>query len=92
MFGAPNLSQSKKNTQPLVGMVDTFRMSGLPLATAEGCLIRQGQKKSLYHFWCLLVNLVAFNKNIRKLGGKNEPKYLSEKNPENQKMKKKILN
>ena len=28
MFGAPNLRQSKKNfTQPLVVMVDTFRMS-----------------------------------------------------------------
>ena len=28
MFGAPNLRQSKKITQPLVVMVETFRMSG----------------------------------------------------------------
>ena len=27
MFGAPNLRQSKKITQPLVAMVGTFRMS-----------------------------------------------------------------
>ena len=29
MFGAPNLSQSKKITQPLVVIVETFRMSGV---------------------------------------------------------------
>ena len=28
MFGAPNLRQSKNFTQPLVVMVETFRMSG----------------------------------------------------------------
>ena len=27
MFGAPNLRHKKKNTQPLVVMVETFRMS-----------------------------------------------------------------
>ena len=35
MFGAPNLPQSKKITQLLVVMVETFRMSGTSMTSLQ---------------------------------------------------------
>ena len=44
MFGAPNLSQSIKNfTQPLVVMVETFKMSGPDLRVQHRHNVNQKQ-------------------------------------------------
>ena len=60
IFGAPNLRQSKQITQPLVVMVETFKMSAAPYGLHFTTVLCSTLKFNTVHYNVLAGNTIIF--------------------------------